>query len=229
MNKTTDHFKRTIQAYLDNRAAEDKLFAANYNKPNKNIEDCVTYILNWVQKSGCNGFTDGEIYSQAVHYYDEDDIEVGKPLQCQVVVNHTVELTDEEKAEARQQAIRQYQAEELRKLQNRNKAKASQKTNVQQVELSLFRTYETKDIHTERNHPFERKPARTDRRTENLRFPALLQALRQTDGKRYHHLHGVRTRMEKRTQPCRHPLRMLLPELRNGIGNRGHPKEGVHG
>ena len=52
MNKTTDHFKRTIQAYLDNRAAEDKLFAANYNKPNKNIEDCVTYILNWVQKSG---------------------------------------------------------------------------------------------------------------------------------------------------------------------------------
>lgn len=72
------------------------------------------------------------------HFYDEDDIEVGKPLQCQVVVNHTVELTDEEKAEARQQAIRQYQAEELRKLQNRNKAKASQKTNVQQVELSLF-------------------------------------------------------------------------------------------
>ena len=63
MNKTTDHFKRTIQAYLDNLAAEDKLFAASYNKPNKSIDDCVTYILNWVQKSGCNGFTDGEIYS----------------------------------------------------------------------------------------------------------------------------------------------------------------------
>lgn len=137
MNKTTDHFKRTIQAYLDNRAAEDKLFAANYNKPNKNIEDCVTLPQLGTEKRR-NGFTDGEIYSQAVHYYDEDDIEVGKPLQCQVVVNHTVELTDEEKAEARQQAIRQYQAEELRKLQNRGKAKASQKTNVQQVELSLF-------------------------------------------------------------------------------------------
>ena len=25
--KATDHFKRTIQAYLDNRAAEDELFA----------------------------------------------------------------------------------------------------------------------------------------------------------------------------------------------------------
>lgn len=136
--KGTDHFKRTIQMFLEQRAAEDELFAKSYRNPAKNIDDCVTYILNYVQKSGCNGFSDGEIYSQAVHYYDEDDIEVGKPLQCHVVVNHTVELTDEEKAEARQQAIRQYQAEELRKLQNRNKAKASQKTNVQQVELSLF-------------------------------------------------------------------------------------------
>ena len=138
----TDHFKRTIQAYLDSRAAEDKLFAACYHMPNKNIDDCITYLLNWA-KSQCNGgngigVTAGEVLSQAVHYFDEDDIEVGKPLQCQVMVCHDMELTDEEKAEARQQAIRQYQAEELRKLQSRNKAKASQKTNAQQVELSLF-------------------------------------------------------------------------------------------
>ena len=87
--------------------------------PAKNIDDCVTYILNYVQKSGCNGFTDGEIYGQAVHYYDENEIEVGKPIQCQVAVNHVVELTAEEKAEARQNAIRQYQDEELRKLQKK--------------------------------------------------------------------------------------------------------------
>lgn len=65
----TTHFKRTIQAYLSQRAAEDTLFSATYNKANKNIDDCVTYILNEVQRSGCNGFTDGEIYSMAVHYY----------------------------------------------------------------------------------------------------------------------------------------------------------------
>ena len=35
---------------------EDELFAAKYDNPDKNIDDCVTYILNWVQKSGCNGF-----------------------------------------------------------------------------------------------------------------------------------------------------------------------------
>ncbi|MBP9481471.1 MAG: hypothetical protein KBF15_08460, partial [Parabacteroides sp.] len=40
-----------------------------YSKPEKNIDDCVTYILNEVKKSGCNGFADDEIYSMAVHYY----------------------------------------------------------------------------------------------------------------------------------------------------------------
>lgn len=53
---TTEYFKRTIQAYLEERAMEDELFAAKYDNHDKNIDDCVTYILNWVQKSGCNGF-----------------------------------------------------------------------------------------------------------------------------------------------------------------------------
>lgn len=130
--KTTDHFKRTIQAYLEQRAAEDKLFAVAYRKEGKNIDDCVTYILNEVQRSGCNGFTDGEVYSMAVHYYCEDDIEVGKSHFCQVVVNHTVKLTEEEKAEARKRAVEQYQQAELRKMQERNKKQtAKQETNVQ--------------------------------------------------------------------------------------------------
>ena len=118
--KATDHFKRTIQAYLDNRAAEDELFAVSYRKEGKNIDDCITYILSYVKNSGCAGFSDGEIYSQAVHYYDEDQIEVGNPINCHVCVNHTVELTEEEKAEARQRAVEQYQRAELAKLQSRN-------------------------------------------------------------------------------------------------------------
>ncbi len=133
--KGTNHFKRTIQMYLEQRAAEDSLFAKSFANPAKNIDDCVTYILNWVKKSGCNGFTDGEIYGQAIHYYEENEIEVGKPMNCQVVVNHTVELTEEEKAEARQNAIRQYQQEELRKMQNRNKPTTKRET---QVQPSLF-------------------------------------------------------------------------------------------
>lgn len=137
--KGTEHFKRTIQMYLEQRAAEDTLFAKNYRNPAKNIDDCVTYILNYVQRSGCNGFTDGEIFGQAVHYYDENEIEVGKLIQCQVAVNHVVELTAEEKAEARQNAIRQYQDEELRKLQNRNKPRTATKATIQEIQQpSLF-------------------------------------------------------------------------------------------
>ena len=130
--KSTEHFKRTIQAYLQQRASEDRLFAESYRKEGKNIDDCITYILNEVQRSGCNGFTDGEIYSMAVHYDDEDDVEVGNPVSCQVSVNHIVELTEEEKAEARQRAVEQYQKAELRRMQERHKRPAvKQETQVQ--------------------------------------------------------------------------------------------------
>jgi len=109
--KSTEHFKNTIKAYLDKRASEDMLFAITYAKTNKNIDDCITYIFNTVQKSGCNGFTDDEVYSMAVHYYDEDNIEVGKTFDCRVMVNHTVELTAEEKEQARKDAIQKVQDE----------------------------------------------------------------------------------------------------------------------
>ncbi|KGN95403.1 PcfK-like family protein [Porphyromonas crevioricanis] len=136
--KGTEHFTRTIAEYLNQRAMTDPLFAPNLAKPNKNIEECVTYILNEVQKSGCNGFDDDEIYSMAVHYYDEDNIEVGKPINCQVAVNHVVELTEEEKAEARQEAIKQYQREELAKIQKRNERPKKVQTQAPQLQTSLF-------------------------------------------------------------------------------------------
>ena len=53
------------------------------------------------------------------HYYDEDTIDVGKPMNCQVVVNHQIVLTEEEKAEAKQQAVTRYQDEEIRKMRER--------------------------------------------------------------------------------------------------------------
>lgn len=122
--KATEHFKQTIKAYLDERAKNDELFAVSYAKENKNMDDCVTFILNQVKRSKCMGLTDEEVYSLAVHFFDEDDIEIGNPIACNVIVNHTVELTEEEKAQARQEALKEYQAEQLRKMQKRaNKPK----------------------------------------------------------------------------------------------------------
>ena len=135
--KGTEHFTRTIAEYLNQRAMTDPLFAPNLQKPNKSIEECITYILSEVQKSGCNGFDDDEIYYMAVHYYDEDDIEVGKATDCRVMVNHVVELTEEEKAEARKQAIVQYQREELSKMKSRN-ARPQKKETAKVTQPSLF-------------------------------------------------------------------------------------------
>ena len=36
--------------YLEQRAEEDTLFAKKYRNPAKNIDECVTHILNHVQK-----------------------------------------------------------------------------------------------------------------------------------------------------------------------------------
>ena len=44
--KGTEHFKRTIKEYLDGKARTDELFAVSYAKENKNLDDCITFILN---------------------------------------------------------------------------------------------------------------------------------------------------------------------------------------
>ena len=113
----------------------------NFSVPSttRTIDDVVTYILNEVQQSGCCGFADEEIFSMAVHVVDEPIIEIGKPLQCGVVVNHHIELTEEEKAEQRKAALQRYQDEELRKIQQRNsRPKTVKPQATKQPELSLF-------------------------------------------------------------------------------------------
>lgn len=133
-NKGTRAFNKTIKAYLEERAENDALFAVKFANPSKSVEECVTYILNSVQKSGCNGFEDDEIFGMATHYYDEEEIEVGKPINCQVVVNHTVELTEEEKEQARQDAINKLRDEEMAKMR---RPKTTEKK-AQDVQPSLF-------------------------------------------------------------------------------------------
>ena len=139
--KTTTHFKETIKTYLEQRARVDELFAPNLEKPHKNIDDCINYILNEVKKSGCNGFADEEIYGMAVHYYDEDMIptQQDRNISEHVVVNHTVELTEEEKAEAHQRAMQRAENEAYAKLIHKPKPTTTPTQQTTQVQtLSLF-------------------------------------------------------------------------------------------
>ena len=137
-NKGTRAFNKTIKEYLEERAENDALFAVKFANPSKSVEECVTYILNSVQKSGCNGFEDDEIFGMAVHYWEESEIEVGKPINCQVVVNHTVELTEEEKEQARQDAIAKLRDEEASKMRRPSQSKKATENRPQVEQRSLF-------------------------------------------------------------------------------------------
>jgi len=119
--KTTNNFKKVIENHLKGLAEKDSLFAEKFNNPKKNIKDCVTYILKQVKESGANGFTDDEVYGIAIHYYDEESIDVGAEIKMKVIVNHTVELTEEEKAEAKQKAIDDVISEQRKKMTTKPK------------------------------------------------------------------------------------------------------------
>lgn len=105
--KASNAFKETIKAYLDKRASEDELFAVTYQKENKNLDKCCNYVVQCAKEGNCGGYADEEVFGWAVHYYDEDDIKNTKPVSGKVIVNHTVELTEEDKAEVKAKAMKE--------------------------------------------------------------------------------------------------------------------------
>jgi hypothetical protein len=137
--KGTMAFQDTIRTYLDKMAESDALFAVKYANPSKSLSECITYIICQVQKSGCNGFEDDEIFGMAVHYWEENEIEVGKPINCKVVVNRAVELTEEEKEKARQDAMNRLRDEEMAKIRKPiQPKKTTEKKQATEVQPSLF-------------------------------------------------------------------------------------------
>ena len=124
--KVSDPFKKVIEAELTKRAASDPLFAASFSKHNKSIDECVSYILNTVKRSGVAGFTDDEIFGMAAHYYDEDDIGTVSEMKCKVIVNHTVSLTEEEIQKAKQEAKQKVISDEINRLQKKPETKKAE-------------------------------------------------------------------------------------------------------
>lgn len=142
MSSSTETFQRVIKDYLDKRAAEDELFAVDYKKSDKTIEDCCDFIISEVRKSGRQGFADEEIFGLAVHYYNEDDVSFTKN-SCTVVVN----LSDQTKEELERKAEEEYKQEKIAELRKKEalekerlqkKAEAKKKQEDAVGQLSLF-------------------------------------------------------------------------------------------
>jgi len=144
--KCTKTFQDTIEAYIKSR-----IDVIENKHPDKSIEGCCKYILSTVKKSGCEGFTDDEIYSMAVHYYDEPNEALGKIEDLSglnIVVNHKVELTTEEREEARKEAIERLVKEQMDSMRKKPASKpvskpvanntTTDKPLVEQNQLDLF-------------------------------------------------------------------------------------------
>lgn len=137
-NKGTEMFKKSIKEYLDKKASEDIFFEIAYTDEKKNLDDCVTYIINQVKASGQCGFADEEIYGMAVHYYDEDNIKVGSLQDCTIVSNQKAELTAEEIEQAKKDAMRSITAEQISLLHKKSTVPKEKKQEYMNQQTSLF-------------------------------------------------------------------------------------------
>lgn len=129
-------FKATIEKYLLAHCEKEPAFKKKMDREDKNLDDCCTYILNQVKDSKAEGFTDSEIYGMALHYYDEDKIDIGKAIDMQVKVNHHVELTEEEREELVQKARQEVIDEEKKRMRTKKKRKVTPEQNVKQAKDS---------------------------------------------------------------------------------------------
>ena len=126
--KSSENFIEAIRQYLDSRAASDNLFAIRYASPSKSVAECCQYILNEVKRQGVSVLTNDEVYSLACHYFDGDVTaeEIGKPINCKVVISKD-QLTEEDKATLKEQAMEQFKQEQLRELRRQSQPKAQPK------------------------------------------------------------------------------------------------------
>lgn len=130
---TMKMFEKAIKTFLDDKAEKDPAFAEKYNSEKKNIADCCKFIIAEVKKS-CKGkeaaCTDEYVYGLAMHYYDEENIKVpANAPSCSVVVPGDIKLSEADRTEAREEALRRLKEQEVQEQirKERQKQEAAEK------------------------------------------------------------------------------------------------------
>lgn len=138
MEKSSKTFEQTIKAYLDKRAETDSLFAEKYRNEKKNIAECCKFIISEIHKMNVNGLSDDEVFGLAVHYYDEENVGKIDKVDCKVVVNHSVELTQEEKDQLKKEAQDKFISEQIANMKKPKVTKPAEKKESVELQLELF-------------------------------------------------------------------------------------------
>ena len=156
LNETKQPWIIRIGEYLLSR--ED--IHENLKKENKSLTECFNYVLIQIskqaQKVPGHGFSaacgdDGELYSLAVHYYDEDDIKVGKKnFKCNADgsadMSKIIKTTQNNEHDGNvQQLIDKAVNEALDKYKNEEKAKEKQKKEEQKAKKEQEKTSKKKN------------------------------------------------------------------------------------
>lgn len=134
-------FENVIMVYLKRLADRDETFREKLENEKKSISECCDFIASEVNRMGVCGLTDAEVFGLAVHYYDEEEVKIDlkNVREYHAVANQPIELTDEEKEEARKKALEDYQRQMYNEYLQKNKKKeVMKKENTQAVQLSLF-------------------------------------------------------------------------------------------
>lgn len=134
----------TIKKYLDNRAKSDPQFAVSYAKENKNIKECFAYIISEARKKASSNvccMNDDEVFGLAVHYYDEDDLDMSgakkesKSAGVKVVKSDSASKS-KNKAEKNERSSKPSATKQ--KIAKKTKAKEEPKPQRRFVQLELF-------------------------------------------------------------------------------------------
>lgn len=116
-----------MQQMLQERILAEPALAIKLANPKKSLESAINYLCHEIQKSGLCVVDDQTVLSILLHFYDEDSIEDGgTPINCNIVVSKP-ELSEEDKAELKEQAMEQYREEQLRELRRQSQPKAQPK------------------------------------------------------------------------------------------------------
>lgn len=138
--KTTKQFRKTIEAFIESEKKADALFAECVDgQPEKTIQGCVNYILHEVKKSNIVGWTDAEIYGMAKHFYDEKEIKDPGSINARVVVNHHVDLSEEEKREAKAKALADFEKAERERLEKEKKKREEKAIKMKEAKEKALR------------------------------------------------------------------------------------------
>lgn len=132
-----NEFEKVIKAYLDEFAGKDAEFSNKYAEKTTKlggddavIKQCCNYICREVKRSGRQGFADAEIYGMAVHFIDESELTAEKGVNGQVVVNHSIELSEEDKERLRKEAEAEFKRDHKKAL---NREALAEKSKVEKT------------------------------------------------------------------------------------------------